>query len=82
MKEELIRGRIIKVNGPIVEVGGLARISMFDIAQVGPLKILGEVIRLQRDVAFIQVYEDNMGLKAGDEVVSAGRPLSVLLGPG
>lgn len=55
---------------------------MFDIAEVGPGRLIGEVIRLVEDTAVIQVYEDNAGLKPGDEVVSFGRPLSVLLGPG
>jgi V/A-type H+-transporting ATPase subunit A len=55
---------------------------MFDIAEVGPDRLIGEVIRLEGDLAVVQVYEDNTGLKPGDEVISAGRPLSVRLGPG
>lgn len=82
MEEASIRGRIISVNGPIVKAEGLTEISMFDIAEVGPDRLIGEVIRLEEDLAIIQVYEDNTGLKPGDEVRSYGRPLSVLLGPG
>ena len=82
MEEASIRGRIISVNGPIVKAEGLVEISMFDIAEVGPDRLIGEVIRLEEDLAIIQVYEDNTGLKPGDEVRSYGRPLSVLLGPG
>ena len=82
MKESAITGRIISVNGPIVKAKDLAEISMFDIAEVGPDRLIGEVIRLEEDLAIIQVYEDNTGLKPGDEVLSFGRPLSVLLGPG
>ena len=82
MEEASITGRIISVNGPIVKAEGLAEISMFDIAEVGPDRLIGEVIRLEEDLAIIQVYEDNTGLKPGDEVRSYGRPLSVLLGPG
>ena len=55
---------------------------MFDIAEVGPDGLIGEVIRLVENVTVIQVYEDNTGLKPGDEVLSRCRPLSVLLGPG
>lgn len=82
MEEAAITGRIISVNGPIVKAKGLVEISMFDIAEVGPDRLIGEVIRLEEDLAIIQVYEDNTGLKPGDEVRSYGRPLSVLLGPG
>ncbi len=82
MEEAAITGRIISVNGPIVKAEGLVEISMFDIAEVGPDRLIGEVIRLEEDLAIIQVYEDNTGLKPGDEVRSYGRPLSVLLGPG
>ena len=49
---------------------------------MGVDRLIGEVIRLSEDITIIQVYEDNTGLKPGDEVISYGRPLSVLLGPG
>ncbi|PKN19650.1 MAG: V-type ATP synthase subunit A [Deltaproteobacteria bacterium HGW-Deltaproteobacteria-6] len=80
--DETLTGKVIAVNGPIVKAVGLSGIRMFDIAEVGPDRLIGEVIRLAEDVAIIQVYEDNTGLKPGDEVLSYGRPLSVLLGPG
>lgn len=78
----ILTGKVIGINGPIVKATGLAGIKMFDITEVGPDKLIGEVIRLSEDVTIIQVYEDNVGLKPGDEVTSYGRPLSVLLGPG
>jgi len=80
--DDLLTGKVIAVNGPIVKATGLRGIKMFDIAEVGRDRLIGEVIRLAGDVAIIQVYEDNTGLKPGDEVISYGRPLSVLLGPG
>ena len=80
--DETLTGKVIAVNGPIVKAGGLSGIRMFDIAEVGPDRLIGEVIRLTGNVTIIQVYEDNTGLKPGDEVISYGRPLSVLLGPG
>lgn len=80
--DELLTGKIIGVNGPIVRATGLAGIKMFDIAEVGPDRLIGEVIRLTGEITIIQVYEDNTGLKPGAEVISYGRPLSVLLGPG
>ncbi len=80
--DDMITGRIIAVNGPIIKAVGLEGIRMYDIAEVGPDRLIGEVIRLAKDVTIIQVYEDHTGLKPGDEVVSHRRPLSVLLGPG
>lgn len=80
--QNIVKGKIISVNGPIVKATGLQGIRMFDIAEVGPHKLIGEVIRLIEDTTVIQVYEDNTGLMPGDEVTSHCRPLSVLLGPG
>ena len=78
----ILTGKVIAVNGPIVKATGLTGIRMYDIAEVGPDRLIGEVIRLSEDVAIIQVYEDNTGLKPGNGVISYGRPLSVYLGPG
>ncbi len=77
-----LTGRIISINGPIVKAVGLMGSGMMDMAEVGPYRLIGEIIRFQNDIAVIQVYEDNTGLKPGDEVTTSGRPLSVLLGPG
>lgn len=80
--DNMIIGKVISVNGPIIKASGLEGIRMYDIAEVGPDRLIGEVIRLLEDATVIQVYEDNTGLKPGDEVYSYCRPLSVLLGPG
>jgi V/A-type H+-transporting ATPase subunit A len=55
---------------------------MYETVVVGNSKLVGEVIRLTGDVAFIQVYESTSGLKPGEPVIGTGSPLSVLLGPG
>ena len=80
--DDVLTGKVIAVNGPIVKAVGLKGIRMYDIAEVGSDRLIGEVIRLVDEITIIQVYEDNTGLKPGDEVISYGRPLSVLLGPG
>lgn len=77
-----IRGRLVRINGPIVEAEGLGAAGMLDVVEVGALRLIGEVIRLLGDVATIQVYENTGGLKPGDPVFATGRPLSVELGPG
>lgn len=77
-----ISGTVVRINGPIITAQGLDGISMFDIAEVGEDRLIGEVIRLEGSQTIIQVYEDNTGLKPGSRVSSMGRPLSVQLGPG
>ncbi|TLX66401.1 MAG: V-type ATP synthase subunit A [Thaumarchaeota archaeon] len=76
------KGKIVWVSGPAVKADGMSSVKMYETVEVGESKLIGEVIRLTGDVAFIQVYESTSGLKPGEEVVGTGQPLSVLLGPG
>ena len=76
------KGKIIWVSGPAVKADGMSSAKMYETVEVGDLKLIGEVIRLTGDVAFIQVYESTSGLKPGETVIGTGQPLSVLLGPG
>ncbi|MDD1719587.1 MAG: V-type ATP synthase subunit A [Methanoregulaceae archaeon] len=56
--------------------------KMYDVVKVGAEELNGEIIRLDGDLAVIQVYEDTSGLKIGERVVNTETPLSVELGPG
>jgi len=76
------KGKIVWVSGPAVKADGMSSAKMYETVEVGESKLIGEVIRLTGDVAFIQVYESTSGLKPGEEVIGTGQPLSVLLGPG
>ncbi|MFQ5940455.1 MAG: V-type ATP synthase subunit A [Nitrososphaerales archaeon] len=76
------KGRIVWISGPAVKADGMADTKMYETVHVGESKLIGEVIRLTGDIAFIQVYESTAGLKPGEPVVGTGQPLSVLLGPG
>lgn len=76
------QGRIVWVSGPAVKADGMSEAKMYETVTVGDAKLIGEVIRLTGDVAFIQVYESTSGLKPGEPVIGTGNPLSVLLGPG
>lgn len=76
------KGRIVWVSGPAVKADGMSSAKMYETVEVGDAKLIGEVIRLTGDVAFIQVYESTSGLKPGEDVIGTGQPLSVLLGPG
>ncbi len=76
------QGRIVWVSGPAVRADGMSEAKMYETVSVGDAKLIGEVIRLTGDVAFIQVYESTSGLKPGEPVIGTGNPLSVFLGPG
>ncbi|MEW5850094.1 MAG: V-type ATP synthase subunit A [Myxococcota bacterium] len=75
-------GSIIRVSGPTVTARGLVGAALGDLVRVGAAALLGEVIRLQGDLATLQVYEDTTGLSLGEPVVGTGMPLTVELGPG
>jgi len=77
-----IIGHITRISGPIVYAEGLSSCGLYDVVDVGKKALIGEIIRLQNGIATIQVYEDDTGMKIGEEVVSYKRPLSVRLGPG
>ncbi len=73
---------IISINGPVIKARGEGDFAMSDMVYVGEDKILGEVIRLNKDIATIQVYESSSGLRVGEKVIGAEEPLSLTLGPG
>ncbi len=74
--------KIISINGSVVKARGEAGFAMHDMVEVGNYKLLGEVIKLEKDIATIQVYEETRSLKIGEEVVTTGAPLLLELGPG
>ena len=78
----MIKGQVKRISGPIIRVRGLGGAALFDVVEVGEKRLVGEIVRLEKDDAIVQVYEDNTGLMIGDDAVSVGMPLSVLLGPG
>jgi V/A-type H+-transporting ATPase subunit A len=76
------QGRVRRVAGPIVEAVGMGAAQAWEVVRVGPLGLIGEVLKINGDGAVIQVYEYTGGLKPGDVVRCTGDPLSVQLGPG
>jgi len=76
------KGKIVRISGPVIEADGMRGAKMYDVVRVGDENLIGEIIRLNKDNAIIQVYEDTNGLKPGEKVISTGVPLSVELGPG
>jgi V-type H+-transporting ATPase subunit A len=55
---------------------------MYELVRVGYSELVGEIIRLEGEMATIQVYEETSGVTVGDPVLRTGKPLSVELGPG
>lgn len=77
-----VNGVIIKVSGPAVIARSMSGSKMYEIVEVGVAGLMGEIIRLDGDTAFIQTYEDTSGISVGEPVVGTGHPLLVTLGPG
>jgi len=77
-----IAGKIYRVVGPVVEAEEVTSLRMLDMVEVGEDHLIGEVVRIKADRAFIQVYEDTTSLKAEDLIYTQGTPLYVELGPG
>ncbi|MDG6902489.1 MAG: V-type ATP synthase subunit A [Nitrososphaerota archaeon] len=76
------KGKIEWISGPAVKASGMASSKMYEVTQVGEEKLVGEVIKLTGDIAFVQVYESTSGLRPGEPVLGTGQPLSTTLGPG
>jgi V/A-type H+/Na+-transporting ATPase subunit A len=77
-----VKGKIEWISGPAVKASGMAASKMYEVTQVGEEKLIGEVIKLTGDIAFVQVYESTGGLRPGEPVIGTGQPLSTSLGPG
>lgn len=75
-------GKIIRVAGPLVVASGCLGAKMYDMVKIGELRLIGEIIELKEDKAYIQVYEDTTGIGPDEPVYLTGMPLSVELGPG
>jgi V/A-type H+-transporting ATPase subunit A len=75
-------GAIARISGPTVVARDMLGAVMFEVVRVGHAGLMGEVIRLDADTAFIQVYEDTAGVCVGEPVTGTGRLLEMTLGPG
>ena len=74
-------GEIYKVAGPVVIATGMDP-QMYDVVKVGEEGLMGEVIQIEGEKSYIQVYEQTTGVKPGEPVENTEEPLSVELGPG
>ncbi|XP_075593498.1 V-type proton ATPase catalytic subunit A-like [Balearica regulorum gibbericeps] len=81
-ERESLLGSVHGVSGPVVTATRMAGAAMYELVRVGHAELVGEIIRLDGDMATLQVYEETSGVRVGDPVLRTGKPLSVELGPG
>jgi len=76
-----VNGRIIGISGPTVSVQ-LPGLKLYERVTVGHARMMGEVVRLEKARAIVQLYESTRGLSVGEPAVATGTQLTVKLGPG
>ncbi len=74
-------GRIIGISGPTVSVD-LHGLKLHERVVVGRERLMGEVVRLERQRAIVQVYESTRGLGAREPVEGTAMEPAARLGPG
>lgn len=75
-------GFITKINSTVLTVSGYDNFHVSEMVMVGPKKLIGEVIKINKSEAVVQIFEDATDLKLYDKIYPTGRPLSITLGPG
>ncbi|HPY00739.1 MAG TPA: V-type ATP synthase subunit A [Candidatus Marinimicrobia bacterium] len=77
-------GKITIINGNMITVACESDIIQNEVgyAVAGDENLKAEVIRIQGNLAYMQVFESTKGLRVGDKVEFSGQMLSVRLGPG
>ena len=77
-------GKIISITGNMIGVKLEGHIIQNEVGHVlsGEKRLKSEVIKIEGDTAYLQVFEYTKGLKVGDLVEFSGTMLSVELGPG
>ncbi len=76
-----MRGKITGISGPSVTID-LKDVQLYERVYIGHAMLTGEVVRVNRDHAIVQVFEDTRGLAAGEPAEGTGRPFTLELGPG
>ena len=79
------RAPIVAVKESLVTIDvSNTRVMKNEVGHVllGEQRLMAEVLRVQNQVADLQVFEDTSGVKVGDEVELTGEMLSVTLAPG
>ena len=69
---------LVRIAGPTVTVQGLPEAGLNEVVYVGEEKLLGEVIRIDGDLATVQVYEETEGLALGEPAEASGDTAAIL----
>ena len=77
-------GRITSITSNMIGVKFKGHVIQNEVAYVimGKRRLKSEVIKIEGNTAYLQVFEYTKGIKVGDEVEFSGKMLSVQLGPG
>ena len=78
------KGKITGINGNLITVAFEDAVSLNEIgyAILGETRLMCEIVRIRGRSCDMQVFEDTLGLSAGDAVEFTGQLLSIELGPG
>lgn len=77
-----IVGTIDRINGSLIVARFDEEPKIGDLTEVGDLRLMGEIVRLSGETAYIQCFEATSGLRPGEPVTDLGVPLVAELGPG
>lgn len=77
-------GTVTGITANLVEIRPEGPVLQNEMCQVqaGDASLLGEVIKVTGDTAFVQVFDSTRGLTVGSPVIFSGQRLVVQLGPG
>lgn len=77
-------GKVKGIISNLVTVEADGPVSQNEICYItiGTVRLMAEVLKVNRDSVFVQVFESTRGLKVGDPVEFTGHMLEVTLGPG
>jgi len=80
----LTRGKVKGIISNLVIVEADGPVSQNEICMIdhGGTRLMAEVIKLSRNLAFVQVFESTRGLIVGSDVEFTGNMLEATLGPG
>ena len=83
-QDKKITGKVAGViaNLVIVEIDGAISQNEICYIQLAEERLMAEVIKVEGNQAYVQVFESTRGMKVGDTVEFDGHMLEVTLGPG
>jgi len=76
-----VSGRITGISGPTVTID-IPGLKLYEMVRIGASGLIGEVVRLDRGRAVVQVYEETRGLAVNETAQGTNAQLTVQLGPG